>query len=61
MSFDGRMLANISVLAAIVHSGSFARAAEALGMSPSGVSRAVARWNRVLAFACLTGRRAQSP
>lgn len=43
MSFDGRMLANISVLAAIVHSGSFARAAEALGMSPSGVSRAVTR------------------
>lgn len=43
MSFDGRLLANISVLAAIVHSGSFARAAEALGMSPSGVSRAVGR------------------
>jgi DNA-binding transcriptional LysR family regulator len=43
MSFDGRLLANISVLAAIVHSGSFARAAEALSMSPSGVSRAVGR------------------
>jgi len=43
MSFDGRLLANINVLAAIVHSGSFARSAEALSMSPSGVSRAVSR------------------
>jgi DNA-binding transcriptional LysR family regulator len=43
MSLDGRLLSNISVLAAIVHSGSFARAAEALGMSPSGISRAVGR------------------
>jgi DNA-binding transcriptional LysR family regulator len=43
MSFDGRLLSNISVLAAIVHSGSFARAAEALSMSPSGISRAVGR------------------
>ncbi|AMM15744.1 MAG: LysR family transcriptional regulator [Pseudomonadota bacterium] len=43
MSFDGRTLANISVLAAIVEGGSFARAADALGLSPSGVSRAVGR------------------
>lgn len=43
MSFDGRMLANISVLAAVVEGGSFARAADALGLSPSGVSRAVGR------------------
>lgn len=43
MSFDGRMLANINVLSAIVISGSFARAADVLGLSPSGVSRAVAR------------------
>ncbi|AMO93109.1 bacterial regulatory helix-turn-helix, lysR family protein [Collimonas fungivorans] len=43
MSFDGRMLANINVLAAIVNSGSFARAADVLGLSPSGVSRAVGR------------------
>lgn len=43
MSFDGRLLSNINVLAAIVHSGSFARAAEALSLSPSGVSRAVSR------------------
>lgn len=43
MSFDGRLLSNISVLAAIVHGGSFARAAEALNLSPSGVSRSVTR------------------
>jgi DNA-binding transcriptional LysR family regulator len=43
MPFDGRMLSNISALAAIVEGGSFARAADALGLSPSGVSRAVAR------------------
>ncbi|WP_213992586.1 LysR family transcriptional regulator [Sodalis sp. dw_96] len=43
MSFDGRLLSNINVLAAIVHSGSFARAAEAMNMTPSGVSRAVSR------------------
>jgi len=43
MSFDGRLLSNISVLTAIVHSGSFARAAESLNMSASGVSRAVSR------------------
>ena len=43
MSFDGRLLSNVSVLAAIVESGSFARAAQALGLSPSGVSRAMGR------------------
>jgi DNA-binding transcriptional LysR family regulator len=43
MAFDGRLLAGVSVLAAIVEGGSFSRAAEVLGLSPSGVSRAVAR------------------
>jgi DNA-binding transcriptional LysR family regulator len=43
MAFDGRLVANVGVLAAIVEGGSFARAAEALGLSPSGVSRAVGR------------------
>jgi DNA-binding transcriptional LysR family regulator len=43
MAFDGRLVANVGVLAAIVESGSFARAADALGLSRSGVSRAVAR------------------
>jgi DNA-binding transcriptional LysR family regulator len=43
MSFDSRMLSNISILTAIVESGSFARAADALGLTPSGVSRALGR------------------
>ncbi|MDQ0469839.1 LysR family transcriptional regulator [Labrys wisconsinensis] len=43
MAFDGRVVSNVGVLAAVVEGGSFARAAEALGLSRSGVSRAVAR------------------
>lgn len=43
MPFDGRLLAGISVLAAVVEGGSFVRAAEALGLSSSGVSRAIGR------------------
>jgi DNA-binding transcriptional LysR family regulator len=43
MPFDSRLLAGIGVLSAVVESGSFIRAGEALGLTPSGVSRAVAR------------------
>ncbi len=43
MTFDGRMISNVGVLAAIVEGGSFARAADALGLSRSGVSRALSR------------------
>src|SRR5271170_6390991 len=43
MPFDSRLLAGISVLSAVVESGSFIRAGEAMGLTPSGVSRAVAR------------------
>lgn len=43
MSFDGRLLSGVTVLAAVVESGSFTRAAVVLGMSDSGVGRAVAR------------------
>jgi DNA-binding transcriptional LysR family regulator len=43
MPFDGRLLAGISVLAAVVQTKSFARAADTLGITASGVSRAVAR------------------
>src|SRR6267154_1573799 len=43
MAFDGRILAGVGVLAAAVEGGSFVRAAEALGLSASGVSRAIAR------------------
>src|SRR2546427_5655162 len=43
MTLDGRLLSNVGVLAAVIEGGSFARAAQALGMTPSGVSRAIAR------------------
>ena len=43
MAFDSRLLNGVGVLAAVVESGNFARAAEALGLTPSGVSRAAAR------------------
>ncbi|MFC4527340.1 LysR family transcriptional regulator [Dyella halodurans] len=43
MAFDERMLNGMSVFAAVVDSGSFAAAGEALDMSPPGVSRAIAR------------------
>ncbi|MFB0493132.1 DNA-binding transcriptional LysR family regulator [Methylobacterium sp. OAE515] len=46
MAPDGRLLAGMSVLAAVVEGGSFIRAAEVLGLSASGVSRAVARLER---------------
>ena len=43
MAFDGRLLGGIGVLAAVVETGNFVKAAETLGLTPSGVSRAVAR------------------
>ncbi len=43
MTFDGRLLTGVSVLTAVIESGNFARAAEALGITTSGVSRAVSR------------------
>ena len=43
MAFDTRLLTGAGVLAAITETGNFARAAEMLGLTPSGVSRAVAR------------------
>jgi DNA-binding transcriptional LysR family regulator len=43
MTFDGRLLPGIGVLSQVVETGNFARAGEALGLTPSGVSRAVAR------------------
>lgn len=43
MGFDGRLLSGMSVLAAVVEGGSFTRAGDVLGLSPSGVSRAVSR------------------
>lgn len=43
MSFDERVLSGMSVLAAVVRTGSFALAGKSLNMSQSGVSRAIAR------------------
>jgi len=43
MTFDGRLLAGVDVLAAVVETGNFVRAAEAIGLTPSGVSRAISR------------------
>lgn len=43
MAFDGRALAGVSVLAAVVEGGSFVRGAELIGITASGVSRAIGR------------------
>jgi DNA-binding transcriptional LysR family regulator len=43
MAFDGRLLAGVGVLAAVVESGSFTGAAASLALSASGVSCAVSR------------------
>jgi DNA-binding transcriptional LysR family regulator len=43
MAFDGRVLGGLGVLSAVVEAKSFARAASVLGLTQSGVSRAVAR------------------
>ena len=41
MPFDGRLLGGVSVLSAVIDAGSFARAGDALGITASGVSRAI--------------------
>lgn len=43
MSFDGRILAGVGVLAAVVEGGSFVKGAELIGITASGVSRAIGR------------------
>ncbi|SEU16810.1 LysR family transcriptional regulator [Stigmatella erecta] len=43
MAFDSRLLDGLGVLHAVVEAGSFVRAGEALGLTQSAVSRAVAR------------------
>jgi DNA-binding transcriptional LysR family regulator len=43
MAFDARVLNGIGVLAAVVEAGNFVRAAHILGLTQSGVSRAIAR------------------
>jgi DNA-binding transcriptional LysR family regulator len=43
MAFDGRILSGVSVLAAVVEGGSFVKAAELIGITDSGASRAISR------------------
>jgi DNA-binding transcriptional LysR family regulator len=43
MTVDGRILSGVGVLAAVVERGTFAGAAELLGLTPSGVSRSMSR------------------
>ncbi len=43
MSFDTRLLTGVGVFGAVIEAGNFVRAADVLGLTPSGVSRAVAR------------------
>ena len=43
MSFDARILSGLSVLVSTVDAGSFVRAGQSLGLTQSGVSRAIAR------------------
>jgi len=43
MAIDGKFVSGLTVLIAVVEARTIARAAEALGLSPSGVSRALAR------------------
>src|ERR1700683_4385563 len=43
MAFDGRILAGVGVLTAIVEGGRFGKGAELLGLTSSGVSRAIGR------------------
>jgi DNA-binding transcriptional LysR family regulator len=43
MPIDARLLTGIGTFIAVVEAGNFARAADALGLTPSGVSRSIAR------------------
>src|ERR1700723_3760762 len=43
MPFDGRILSGVTVLEAVAEGGSFVKAAELIGITDSGVSRAIGR------------------
>jgi DNA-binding transcriptional LysR family regulator len=43
MRFDGRLLSGASIFVTVVEAGSFAQAAKRLGLTPSGILRAVSR------------------
>lgn len=48
MTFDAKLFSGIGVFAAVVDTGNFARAGTALGITGSGVSRAIARLEKRL-------------
>jgi len=48
MAFDTRLLGGLSTMAAVVEAGSFVRAGEVLGLTQSGVSRAIQRLEQQL-------------
>ena len=61
MAIDGKLLSGLTVLLAVVEAGTVARAAEALGLSPSGVSRALSRLrSSAWAHGCWRGPRGRS-
>ena len=43
MPFDGRLLSGVTVLSAVIEAGTIARAADALGLTASALSRAISR------------------
>ncbi|PVM72366.1 LysR family transcriptional regulator [Caulobacter radicis] len=43
MAFDGRLISGVSVFVAVVDTGTFLKAGDVLGLTKSGVSRAIAR------------------
>jgi DNA-binding transcriptional LysR family regulator len=53
MAFDARNLSGISILAAVVEGGSFVKAAELIGITDSGASRAVSRLEKRLGIRLL--------
>ena len=53
MPIDARLLSGVTVLAAVVEQGSFTRAGTLLGLSPSGVSRAISRLEKRMAVRLL--------
>ena len=57
MAFNGKPLSGVTVLIAVVEAGTIARAAEALGLSPSGVSRALLRLEQRVGARLETGYR----
>jgi hypothetical protein len=57
MTLDGRVFSGVSVLAAVVEGGSFVKAAGLLGLTDSGVSRAIKRLETRLGVRCRIGIR----